>query len=63
MEHGVVPKESLEVDRDEKMDRDTREKIKVNYFSYIHWLRPAPPSIFYIQLCTTECTILIGIKI
>ena len=29
MEHGVVPKESLEVDRDEKMDRDTREKIKV----------------------------------
>ena len=28
MEHGVVPKETLEVDRDEKMDRDTREKIK-----------------------------------
>ena len=28
MEHGVTPKETLEVDRDEKMDRDTREKIK-----------------------------------
>merc|ERR1712062_658502 len=28
MEHGVVPKETLEVDKDEKMDRDTREKIK-----------------------------------
>ena len=28
MEHEVIPKETLEVDKDERMDRDTREKIK-----------------------------------